>query len=187
MALAGGSFASAALLSACGDGAAVETSRFGDGDVGILNYALTLEHLEVALYASLAKVGSLQSKTETTLRKFGEEEEEHIAALALAVERLGGEPVSKPKTEFPAAGNAEMALKTASEIENLVAAAYLGQLSSIENEAALEAMLSIHSVEGQHAATLNSLLGEPVTPDGALAKPATAEAVLGSVEPFLVG
>ena len=51
----------------------------------------------------------------------------------------------------------------------------------------LAAALSIHSVEGRHAAALNTLLGEPITPDGAFAKPAGASEVLKSVEPFIVG
>ena len=38
----------------------------------------------------------------------------------------------------------------------------------------LAAALSIHSVEGRHAAALNTLLGESITPDGAFAEPAGA-------------
>jgi rubrerythrin len=77
-------------------------------------------------------------------------------------------------------------LKTAAEVENLGAAAYLGQAAAIEDRGVLEAALSIHSVEGRHAAALNSLLGQTITPDGPFATPATAEEVLPEVQPFLV-
>jgi hypothetical protein len=42
-------------------------------------------------------------------------------------------------------------------------------------------------VEARHAAALNTLLGESITPDGAFAVPADVKTVLKSVEPFIVG
>ena len=50
----------------------------------------------------------------------------------------------------------------------------------------LASALAIHSVEGRHASALNTLLGQPITPDGAFAKPADVKTVLKSVEPFIV-
>ncbi len=77
-------------------------------------------------------------------------------------------------------------LELAGTVENLGAAAYLGQAANIKSPEVLAAALSIHSVEGRHAATLNTLLGESITPDGAFAVPANAKIVLKSVEPFIV-
>ena len=99
---------------------------------------------------------------------------------------MGGTPAPKPKTEFPLK-SAKSVLELAATVENLGAAAYLGQAPNIKGASVLAAALSIHSVEGRHAAALNTLLGESITPDGAFAKPAGADEVLKSVEPFIVG
>jgi rubrerythrin len=196
IALGGGS-AAAAFLVACGSdsgstattaaggGDAVIEEKFGKGDVGILNYALTLEYLETSFYADVVKSGLFKGADLATIRKFGSEEAEHVAALTGFVKKLGGKPAPKPKTEFPLK-SAKSVLKLAGTVENLGAAAYLGQAANIKAPEVLAAALSIHSVEGRHAATLNTLLGESITPDGAFAVPAGAPEVLKSVEPFIV-
>jgi hypothetical protein len=199
MALTGGSAAAAAFLAACGsdDGDSTttmtsakpsggdETAQFGKGDIGILNYALTLEYLETAFYADVIKSGLFVGADLATIKKFGQEEAEHVEALTAAVKQLGGKPAPEPKTEFPLE-SAKAVLELAGTVENLGAAAYLGQAGNIESPEVLASALAIHSVEGRHAAALNTLLGEPITPDGAFAKPADAKTVLKSVEPFIV-
>jgi hypothetical protein len=70
-------------------------------------------------------------------------------------------------------------------VENLGAAAYLGQAANIQNAEVLAAALSIHSVEARHAATLGTLVKKSITPDGAFAKPADMSTVLAAVKPFL--
>ncbi len=198
VALAGGSTA-AAFLAACGSdsdsttttvaqtsGGKSETAQFGKGDIGILNYALTLEYLETAFYADVVKSGLFRGGELETIRKFGNEEAQHVAALTAAVKQLGGKPAPKPKTEFPLK-SAKSVLELAGTVENLGAAAYLGQAANIKSPEVLASALAIHSVEGRHAAALNTLLGKSITPDGAFAKPATAKTVLESVEPFIVG
>jgi hypothetical protein len=200
MALSGGSAAAAAFLAACGssddnsttttattsgagDG---ETAQFGKGDVGILNYALTLEYLETAFYADVVKSGLFKGAELETIRKFGSEEAQHVAALTAAVKQMGGKPAPQPKSEFPLK-NAKSVLELAATVENLGAAAYLGQAANIKSPEVLASALAIHSVEGRHAAALDTLLGKSITPDGAFAKPASAKEVLKSVEPFIVG
>jgi rubrerythrin len=200
LAVGGGSAGLAAFLAACGDdsgttmttdsmgsgGGAGETAQFGKGDVGILNYALTLEYLETAFYADVVKSGLFKGADLETIRKFGREEAEHVQALTQAVKQLGGKPAPEPKVEFPLK-SAKSVLELAGTVENLGAAAYLGQAANIQSPEVLASALAIHSVEGRHAAVLNTLLGESITPDGAFAKPADVKTVLESVEPFIVG
>ncbi|MBK5220330.1 MAG: ferritin-like domain-containing protein [Thermoleophilia bacterium] len=199
MALTGGSAAAAAFLAACGsdDGTTMatttaksagdnETEQFGKGDLGIVNYALTLEYLEAAFYADVVKSALFKGAELKTIEKFGQEEAEHVEALTAAAKELGGKPAPEPKAEFPLE-SAKAVVELAGTVENLGAAAYLGQAANIQSPDVLAAALAIHTVEGRHAATLNTLLGEPITPDGAFAKPADAKTVLKSVEPFIVG
>ncbi|TMK58526.1 MAG: ferritin-like domain-containing protein [Actinobacteria bacterium] len=200
LAVGGGSTAAAAFLAACGgdsgtttatmdsmsSGGASETAEFGKGDIGILNYALTLEYLETAFYADVVKSGLFKGAELETIRKFGAEEAEHVQALTAAVKQLGGKPAPEPKAKFPLE-SAKSVLELAGTVENLGAAAYLGQAANIKSPEVLASALAIHSVEGRHAAVLNTLLGESITPDGAFAKPADVQTVLKSVEPFLVG
>ena len=186
LAVTGGSTALAAFLAACGSDSGTTTTtstaaatggsgteKFGKGDVGILNYALTLEYLETAFYEDVVKSGLFKGSELATIRKFGEEEAEHVSALTGFVKQMGGTPAPKPKTEFPLK-SAKSVLELAATVENLGAAAYLGQAPYIKGPTVLSAALSIHSVEGSHAAALNTLLGESITPDGAFAKPAGA-------------
>jgi rubrerythrin len=198
LAVTGGSTALAAFLAACGSDSGTTTTtstaaagqsgteKFGKGDVGILNYALTLEYLEVAFYEDVVKSALFKGSDLATIRKFGAEEAEHVTALTGFVKQMGGTPAPKPKTEFPLK-SAKLVLELAATVENLGAAAYLGQAPYIKGASVLSAALSIHSVEGRHAAALNTLLGDSITPDGAFAKPAGADEVLKSVEPFIVG
>jgi rubrerythrin len=200
----GGGGGLAALLAACGGGgnsttmvtneskppktepAKSETEQFGKGDIGILNYALTLEYLETAFYEEVVKSGLFKGEELAVLKKFGSEEAQHVAALNSTVKKLGGKPAAKPKSEFPLE-SAKAVAELAGTVENLGAAAYLGQAGNIESPEVLAAALSIHSVEARHAATLNTLLGMSITPNGAFGAPADVATVLKSVEPFIVG
>jgi rubrerythrin len=199
----GGGTGLAALLAACGgggnsttmvtneskpksEGMKSETEQFGKGDIGILNYALTLEYLETAFYEEVVKSGLFKGEELAVLKKFGSEEAQHVAALNSTVKKLGGKPAAKPKSEFPLE-NAKAVAELAGTVENLGAAAYLGQAGNIESPEVLAAALSIHSVEARHAATLNTLLGMSITPNGAFGAPADVATVLKSVEPFIVG
>jgi len=208
MSMAGGSVALGAFLAACGGdddnsstsssgstgsngsssspmGEDNSTAMFGEGDLGILNYALTLEYLETAFYADVIKSGLFKGSDLEAIKLFGSQEADHVVALTDAVKGAGGKPAPKPKTEFPL-NNAQQVLKLASTVENLGAAAYLGQAPRIKSPEVLAAALSIHSVEARHAAALNTLLGKTIVPDGPFAKPAEAGMVLNAVQPFIV-
>jgi rubrerythrin len=188
----------AVFLAACGDdkssssakstpmstpmASADGTEQFGKGDLGIANYALTLEYLETQFYNDAAESGMLKGKTLELAKGFGAEEQEHIDALIALIKKSGGKPAAKPKAKFPL-DSAKSILDLAATVENLGAAAYLGQAGNIQDKEILAAALSIHSVEARHAAVLN-LATKAAPAAGAFAKPATD--VLKSVKPFLL-
>ncbi len=199
MVATGGAGALSVLLVACGDDddeqpATTEQkardegalSQFGEGDLGILNYALTLEYIESAFYADVVKSGLFKGDDLALIRSFGADEQAHVGALTATVRKLGGKPAARPKTEFPL-DSAKSVLDLAATVENLGAAAYLGQAASIESDEVLAAALSIHSVEARHASALGTLTDKSFVPDGPFAKPADAGTVLAQVKPFIVG
>jgi hypothetical protein len=153
-------------------------------DIGILNYALTLEYLETEFYAKVIAAKLFSGSVGSLIKTFGAQEATHVAALKAAVIQLGGTPVAKVEGKFPittAAATAELAYT----VENLGAAAYLGQAPLIQSKQVLAAALSIHSVEARHAATIGTLVKKSITPDGGFAKPDDMSTVLAAVKPFL--
>jgi rubrerythrin len=196
---AGAASAFAIFVAACGDdddddggsGSGGQTETQGDmassGDLEIVQYALTLEHLETDFYNAVIDAGVITDKAlAETAMMIRDNEQEHVDALTATVEQLGGTP-EKPMTNFDSVleGGPDMVLDTAATVENLGAAAYLGQAGRIQSKEILAAALAIHSVEGRHAAALNSVVGKTIVPDGAFAKPASMEEVLPKVKPFL--
>jgi rubrerythrin len=149
-----------------------------------VNYALTLEYLEADFYAQAIKTGFFKGKQLDLIKQIGDHERQHVNALTAAVKQLGGTPAMKPATKFPLS-DAMTIVKTAQAVENLGAAAYLGQAARIKNKDILAAALSIHSVEARHAAALNTLVGKDITPDGAFAKPASMAEVLPIAKQFI--
>ena len=160
------------------------TEQFGKGDLGIVNYALTLEYLEAAFYDDVVKANLFKGDELKLIKQFGANEQAHVGALEQTANMLG-KAAPQPKTEFPLE-DAESVAMLAATVENIGAAAYLGQAGLIESEEVLAAALSIHTVEARHAAVLNMLVGDSITPDGAFAVPMTADEVLPSVMDFIV-
>jgi rubrerythrin len=160
------------------------TASSGTGDVGILNYALTLEYLETAFYKKVIAAELFSGSVGELLSKFGAQEATHVAALKAAVTKLGGTPVAEPASKFPITSATAVA-ELAYTVENLGASAYLGQAANIQSPEVLASALAIHSVEARHASTLGTLVKKSVTPDGAFAKPADMSTVLAAVKPFL--
>ena len=127
--------------------------------------------------------GLFEGSNLSVIKEFGSEEHEHVIALTKVARSLGT-PAMEPTGKFPLK-NAASVTKLAAAVENLGAAAYLGQAGNIKSKEILAAALAIHSVEARHAATIDLVLGRSPTPDGAFGKPMTMEQVLKVVKPFI--
>jgi hypothetical protein len=193
---AGAASFGAFVLAACGSssssskstttaaGTATSASSSAGGDIAILNYALTLEYLESEFYAKVIAAKLFSGKVGELLQTFGSQEDSHVVALKAAVSKLGGTPAENPKGKFPITSATQVA-QLAYTVENLGAAAYLGQAAKIQSPEVLASALAIHTVEARHAATLGTLVKKSVTPQGAFATPADMSSVLAAVKPFL--
>jgi rubrerythrin len=192
---AGAASAFAIFLAACGSDDEEQSSStstkkkkpVAGGDLAIVQYALTLEHVETDFYNAVIDAGIIKNKALGKIAvMIRDNEQEHVGALTATVEKLGGKP-KRPKTNFDAVleGGPKMVLETAATVENLGAAAYLGQAGRIESKEVLAAALAIHTIEARHAAALNTVVGRTIVPDGAFAKPASMAEVLPQVKPFL--
>jgi len=198
------------VLAACGDddkdkaSSSSDSTSAGSGDakadnasdLKIVNYALTLEYLEAEFYKQVLESGMVKDKEIGELAKsIQENEQEHVDALTATAKKLGGTPAPKPKTKFEGviSKGPKTILETAADVENLGAAAYLGQAGNIKSKEVLAAALAIHTVEARHAAALNQLVGrgfkakkgQGSIPDGPFAKPMDMAAVLKAVQPFI--
>ena len=192
----GGGAAAASLtlaLAACGEkkaggnqvgGAGVATAAYGQGDAGILNFALSLEYLEADFYKQAVASGNLDGRALELAKRFGEQENSHVTTLEGTVRNLGGKPAPRPKASFTL-DNRQTILATMDQLEAIGAGAYLGQADRIQSREVLAAALSIHSVEARHAAVVSMMLGRPISPDGPFARPLTSVDVLSQIRPFV--
>jgi hypothetical protein len=163
--------------------AAVASTSAPTGDLAIVNYALTLEYLESQFYAKVIASGLFHGKNLSVIKSFGAEETQHVIALKKVAMSMGT-PAQEPMGKFPI-HSATQVTKLAGAVENLGAAAYLGQAGNITSKEILAAALAIHTIEARHAATINLVLMKSPTPDGAFAKPMTMAEVLKVVTPFI--
>jgi Ferritin-like domain len=173
---------------AAGKGKGRPPASFGKGDVGILNFALTLEYLEAAFYneatANQAKSSFIKDKqTQVFLKTTTRDENSHVAYLKKA---LGSKAVAAPKVDFGGTTSSESAfVTTAVALENTGVHAYSGQALNIASPANVQAALSILTIEARHASVIgliakNSPKG--ISPDGPFDTPFTAAEVLKAVE-----
>ncbi len=153
------------------------------GDVGILNFALTLEYLEAAFYKEAKTRAKASGELKSLIDLVGRDEEEHVGALTETIKKLGGKPVAEPKFDFPYNDTAGF-LTLAQTFEDTGVSAYNGAAPQIKAAEVLEAAGSIVQVEARHAAAIRLQNGDepsPVAFDPALPK----AKVLKAVEPFI--
>ena len=163
---------------------------FGKGDIGILNYALTLEYLEAAFYNQAAASGAI---TDPQLKAFlsvvQEDENAHVAYLKSA---LKSKAAKSPKFDFKGTTtNQDKFRATSMVLENTGVHAYSGQALNIKSPKVVKAALSILTIEARHASVIGFLnqSSAGIAPSGAFDTPLTAAKVLAAVKGtgFIVG
>jgi hypothetical protein len=192
-AVAGGAALGAgAILSALVPGAALAKGAppksFGKGDIGILNFALTLEYLERAFYNEATAKGKVTDpQTRHFLRTVTHDERKHVDFLRKG---LGKAAVKEPKFDFQGTtGDQSKFQQTAFVLENTGVHAYLGQAGNIKTPAYLLAAASIVTIEARHAGAIALILDKKINPDGAFDKGKSAHDILKAVggTGFIVG
>lgn len=137
--------------------------RTNETVVEILNYALTLEHLEAAFYKKANEVASSLIPTEPArgaIKLIGDHETAHVKLLESVIKSMNATPVSAPTFDFTAKGSfpnvfSDYAtfLSVAQAFEDTGVRAYKGRAGELTGGGdLLEAALNIHSVEARHAA-----------------------------------
>jgi bacterioferritin (cytochrome b1) len=163
-----------------------------NGPIDVLNYALTLEHLEAAFYRDgLAMIGErgitalgFDAGVFEYLGEIGAHEAAHVTTLTDVITQLGGTPVAEQKYDFgysDAAGFLQVALA----LEDTGVAAYQGAAQYLmDNDDLLTAALTIHGVEARHAAYVAILNGQNPYPE-AVNPALTPAEVLKIATPFI--
>jgi hypothetical protein len=156
----------------------------GSGDVGILNFALTLEYLEAKFYEEAKSRAKAKGELKSLVNLLAEDEQQHVEALAATVKKLGGKPVAEPKFNFEYSDTAGF-LKLAQTFEDTGVSAYNGAGPMIKSKEVLAAAGGIVQVEARHAAAIR-LQNKEVPAPAAFDSPLSEKQVLKAVEPFIV-
>ena len=119
-------------------------------DFQILNYALTLEHLEATFYRTASRPSDAQIARYIDV--VAANEKTHVDALTTVIQNAGGTPVQEAKYKFP-----PFSLPFAVILENTGVHAYLGAAPLVKSSALLLTAASIVTVEARHAAAWMTL------------------------------
>jgi len=160
------------------------------GNIDVLNYALTLEHLEYAFYRDgIGKFqfgnGPFGHSIDTDLAAIRDHEQAHVATLTKVITQLGGTPVKEATYNFGYGSDPKKFLATAQALENTGVRAYDGAGASLKSTDLLTAAGTIVAVEARHASYLNLLNGQIPFP-APFEQPATRAEVLTIAGPFIV-
>ncbi len=154
------------------------------GDIAILNYALTLEHIEATFYAGVLPSDAPTAQVAAYVKQVASHEATHVSALTAAIKSVGGTPVKQQKYNFP-----KISLPFGITVENLGVGAYLGAAPMIKTSSILLTAASIVTVEARHAATWAALYNSSdpmmgISPNGAFDKGIAMAQVVTTVTPF---
>lgn len=133
-------------------------------DVDVLNYALTLEHLEYAFYRDGVPkfnfgTDPFGNSLNTYLNEIRDHEKAHVDTLTKVITDLKGTPVKEATYDFGYGSDMKKFLATAAALENTGVSAYDGAGRYIKSADLLTAAGQIVAVEARHAAYLNLVTG----------------------------
>jgi hypothetical protein len=159
-------------------------------DLDVLNYALTLEHLEYAFYRD--GIGNFTfgndpfgQSIDTNLAAIRDHEGAHVTALTDAITSMGGTPVTEATYDFGYGTDPVAFLATAAAMENTGVSAYDGAGQYIQTPDLLPVAGGIVAVEARHASYLNLITGADPFPN-AFEVALTPAEVLEIATPFIV-
>lgn len=168
-------------------------------DIDILNYALTLEHLEAAFYVQgVARFGAsdfnngsfiqifgskVASNVFTYLQAIRDHEVTHVSTLIAVIKQLGGTPVPPCTYNFNYNTPDEF-IAVAMLLENTGVMAYDGAIALIKSPDLIQAGATIATVEARHAAYLNLLNGAIPFPS-AFDQPKSMAEILAAAGQFI--
>ncbi len=152
------------------------------GDVGVLNFALTLELLEAAFYERALSL-QLSGDVREMARTFGTHEREHVSAIKETIDGLGGKPDRAPKFSFPISDERSF-LALAQTLEETGVSAYNGAAGQIKAPEVLAAAGQIVQIEARHAAAIRTARSQAPAPR-AFDRPLGMKQVLQAAKPFL--
>ncbi len=139
---------------------AAQAAAADDGDVGLVNFAYTLENVAVAAYKAAAGTNLLPKAVLDVGLRFAGQHADHAAALGAAYKQLTGKDATPPPGPFafPALKNVNDILTFAKALEEAAVGAYYGASSMLKAPALQQAITSIMGVESMHVTVLASAL-----------------------------
>lgn len=162
---------------------------FFKDDLEVLNYALTLEHLEAAFYTQVNGSGKLSGNAASYLKTIGDHENAHVQALTDAISKAGGTPV-KARTSYDFSPLGDLSsqdgiLKVSMALEGVGVKAYDGAAREISDKGILGVAGQIVQVEARHAGLVRALVDPNTSPAPHFEDKASPRQILDIVTPLL--
>jgi hypothetical protein len=176
--------------------AIVPPSSTATDSVDSLRLLLLVAFLQADLYSrAAAATGFIPATDLAVFATLSQQETLHVGTLSTLLVARGGAPIVKPAFDFTgkgavpgfafAAGQYETFRMLAQAFEDLGVRAYKGQVQALQTDAqALTYVLTMHSVEGRHAAEARRIRGKKgwITGNSADDLPAFAQAISAGEE-----